>query len=150
MNNKGIRTLYTLISTYMYAWYAYVKLAYLCACTVYRLSRANKKVFLNIIFLAATRLCLSFHFAFPPIPQSVTAKKFLQSKHPAAKKFLQFLSMQLQRSSCIFRTQEQLTCNQPQEVTRLAEVLALALFLGCTVHVLLPFFELLPSFQFPL
>ena len=49
-----------------------------------------KKVFLTVIFLAATRLCLLFHFAFPLLPQSVTAKKFLRSKHPAAKKLWRF------------------------------------------------------------
>ena len=107
---------------------------------------ANKKLSYAIIFLADTRLCLSLHFAlsltrtlsrsFQSVTQRTekkflwfehpTVKKFLRFYHAATKKFLRFPGLKLKRPAIsrkknfFLRTQK--------------EVLARALFLGCTVN----------------
>ena len=77
-------------------------------------------------------LCLSLHFAFSltrTLSRSFqrTAKKFLRFEHPTAKKFLRFPGLKLKRSA-ISRKKNFFLWTQK-------EVLAHALFLGCTVHV---------------
>ena len=88
--------------------------------------------FYTIQFLAETRPCLSLHFEFSlrvpsrsfKVSLQRIARKFLRFEHPTAKKILWFPELKLKQPALSHKK----NFLQAQK-----EVLASALFLGCTV-----------------
>ena len=90
---------------------------------------AKKKLFWTITFLAETRLCLSL--------RSLCVFTYTYPVSFLRKEVLALLSCNRKEVLAVSRTQAQATRNQPQEEVFLRmqkEVLARALFLGCTVN----------------